>query len=149
METIDSEASPIFLQTFLVFLWGMETAGWTSHEERLRWFLVFLWGMETRRSWHYSPYRPQFLVFLWGMETLRWRCATPKHFYVFSLPMRDGNKRNILGFKLWGMVFSLPMRDGNRSRSLAPAISSSVFSLPMRDGNCKWGAERTPTFGGF
>ena len=47
------------------------------------------------------------------METLKVCMAdTPRHL-VFSLPMRDGNKYDVLSFGFGVLVFSLPMRDGN------------------------------------
>ena len=145
------------VDSFLNFLWGMETNLWAFRVLDLPLFLNFLWGMETcagsrplsqnPRFWTsyegWKPYSPSntstivgtFLNFLWGMETQTSFSTSrpcPLRFWTSYEGWKHIDKFHYARLTL---VFELPMRDGNEVIACWPTSLSLVFELPMRDGN--------------
>ena len=113
METVLLHFFVWILQTFLSYLWGMETTfpsyitdslnrSYPTYEE---WKLL----LSMRRLLLLLL----FLSYLWGMETC-WQLKQVQTYYrVLILPMRNGNFFIILNYFQLMFVLILPMRNGN------------------------------------
>ena len=135
---------------FLQYLWGIETAKYSTEKKEYTEFLQYLWGIETgiakkyygngnqcfystyeelkhQFRYHVVKFFNMFLQYLWGIETRGGESPPCKGYGVFTVPMRNWNSSRIKYSDFKSFVFTVPMRNWNIVTTPIEPVDSPGF----------------------